>query len=172
MSNWTDKRHEAARARCEAATEGPWKAQPDRTGTAIIVLDQEGDALWDAVGMLLDEDGEFSAHARTDLEEALDEIERLRAESARRMVWLETEQRSHEQTHAALVDMTERLRALTTITDDKVKRAASAAYENLATQDPQWNEVHGDTEFATLDGSFHFLETMHAALEATLNPPT
>lgn len=72
----------------------------------------------------------------------------------------------------AAFEQIERLRALTTITDDKVKRAASAAYENLATQDPQWNEVHGDTEFATLDGSFHFLETMHAALEATLNPPT
>lgn len=42
------------------------------------------------------------------LDEALDEIARLRAESARRMVWLETEQRAHEQTHAALVDMTER----------------------------------------------------------------
>lgn len=138
MSTWTDERHEAARARCEAATDGPWDDQPDRTGTATIVLDHEGDALWDAVGTLRDEDGEFIAHARTDLPALLDEVERLRA--------------------------------LVTVTDDKVKRSASAAYENLATQDPQWNEVHGDTEFATLDGSFHFLETMRAALEAALNP--
>ena len=39
---------------------------------------------------------------------ALDEIERLRAESARRMVWLEREQKAHEQTRLALIDMTER----------------------------------------------------------------
>lgn len=57
------------------------------------------------------------------------------------------------------------------ITDDMVEKAADAAYENLANQDPRWNEVHGDTEFATLDGSFHFLDTIRAALEAALNPP-
>lgn len=36
------------------------------------------------------------------LGETLDEIARLRAESARRMVWLENEQRAHEQTRTAL----------------------------------------------------------------------
>lgn len=29
MSTWTNERHEAARARCEAATEGPWDDLPD-----------------------------------------------------------------------------------------------------------------------------------------------
>lgn len=49
---------------------------------------------------------------------AMDEIERLRAESARRMVWLEREQKAHEQTRLALVDMTERA-AHPQITDTK-----------------------------------------------------
>ena len=57
------------------------------------------------------------------LSEAVDEIERLRAESARRMVWLEQEQRDHEKTRLALVDMTERA-AHPEITDDRVERVA------------------------------------------------
>jgi hypothetical protein len=48
---WTDERHAAARARCEAATEGPWRRQMPA----------------------------FIASARSDLPAALDEIERLRA---------------------------------------------------------------------------------------------
>lgn len=58
---------------------------------------------------------------------ALDEIERLRAESARRMVWLETEQRAHAQTHAALVDMTERA-AHPEVNDNMVERAAGVIW--------------------------------------------
>lgn len=50
--------------------------------------------------------------------DAVTEIERLRAESARRMVWLEREQKAHEQTRLALVDMTERA-AHPQITDTK-----------------------------------------------------
>lgn len=77
MSTWTNERHEAARARCEAATEGPWDDQPDWTGTARIVLNADDEILWD--GLVGDPDGPFIAHARTDLPDALDEIERLRA---------------------------------------------------------------------------------------------
>lgn len=79
MSTWTDERHEAARARCEAATDGPWDDQPCWTGTARVVLNGDGDMLWDAVGLMNDADGAFIAHARIDLPAALDEIEHLRA---------------------------------------------------------------------------------------------
>lgn len=161
MSPWNDEKHKAVRARCEAATEGPWRwsntggtrprlAQKDNAlvmgfarqgfdGAQPVLRTSEGTPEKAGRGNLYNyPDAAFIAHARADLAAALDEIERLRA--------------------------------LVTVTDDKVKRAADAAYENLANQDPRWNEVHGDTEFATIDGSFHFLDTIRAALEAALNP--
>ena len=81
--------------------------------------------------------GLVAAGFQHDLAGALDEIERLRAESARRMVWLETEQRAHQQTHAALVDMTEHA-AHPEITDDRVERAArgiSAHWHDMTTNE-------------------------------------
>ena len=103
------------------------------------------------------------------LSDALDEIERLRAESARRMVWLETEQRAHAQTHAALMDMTEKA-AKPEVTDQMVEAAADAAFGHLEGQG-WWNNVSGDAEFATLEGRFHLRPAARAALEAALNPP-
>lgn len=61
------------------------------------------------------------------LSDALDEIERLRAESARRMVWLETAQRALELANAALMDMTEHA-AHPEITDDMAERAGFALF--------------------------------------------
>lgn len=95
------------------------------------------------------------------LSAALDEIERLRAESARRMVWLETEQRAHAQTHAALVDMTERA-AHPEITDDMVERAA---IQMCATdrQGSVW-------VILSTEEKDDFRADARAALEAALNP--
>lgn len=61
------------------------------------------------------------------LADALDEIQRLRAESARRMVWLETAQRALEHANAALMDMTEHA-AHPEITDDMAERAGFALF--------------------------------------------
>lgn len=140
MSTWTDDKHEAARARCEAATEGPWDAQPDRTGTATIVLDQEGYALWDVLGTLLDKDGEFIAHARADLADALDEIERLRA--------------------------------LTTITDNMVERAAREIYGPARWDSDIFFERSPNSYWPHLaQGIYDARDKARATLESALNPP-
>lgn len=95
------------------------------------------------------------------LADALDKIEQLRAESARRMVWLETEQRAHAQTHAALVDMTEHA-AHPEITDDMVERAA---IQMCATdrQGSVW-------VILSTEEKDDFRADARAALEAALNP--
>lgn len=95
------------------------------------------------------------------LADALDKIEQLRAESARRMVWLETEQRAHEQTHAALVDMTEHA-AHPEITDNRVERAA---IQMCATdrQGSVWATLSTEEKDA-------FRADARATLEAALNP--
>ena len=102
MSTWTNEKHEAARARCEAATAGPWRWS--NSGGARPRLAQKDNALVmgfarqgmdGAQPVLRTRDGipekagrenlnsypdaVFIAHAREDLAEALDEIERLRA---------------------------------------------------------------------------------------------
>jgi hypothetical protein len=172
MSTWTDERHEAARARCEAATDGPWDDQPGWTGAARVVLNGDGDMLWDAVGLMNDADGAFIAHARTDIPALLDEIERLRAESARRMVWLEREQNAHEQTRAALIDMTERA-ARPVITDDMVTAARKTMDDHWAIPLPySWACECGMTVEGT-DGHAQAVILSHIArtgLEAALNP--
>ena len=69
------------------------------------------------------------------------------------------------------LDEIERLRALTTITDDMVKRAGEALYENFEAQSPHWNYTNGDFQGATLDGGYDFETALRAALEAALNTP-
>lgn len=139
MSTWTSEKHEAARARCAMATEGPWAPWLDQDGTDHMngmLMVGNADAVipdgaeWvDGVDVnpvahvYTPEDRAFIAHARADIPALLDEIARLRAESARRMVWLETAQRALEHANAALVDMTEHA-AHPEITDDMVERAA------------------------------------------------
>ena len=71
----------------------------------------------------------------------------------------------------AAFEQIERLRALTTITDDMVKRAGEALYENFEAQSPHWNYTNGDFQGATLDGGYDFETALRAALEAALNPP-
>ncbi len=85
---WRDLRREATRAICDAATPGPWFAEPigDRDQHAI----QHGRTIqgvlrWQGYLNSLDcgeDDGTatFIAHARTALPAALDEIERLRTD--------------------------------------------------------------------------------------------
>lgn len=94
---------------------------------------------------------------------ALDEIERLRAESARRMVWLENEQHSHEQTRLALIDMTERA-AHPEITDDMVERLAKHQNDaHLTTWGFPWRRLsEEDKKAARAEARW--------ALEAALTP--
>jgi len=66
----------AARARCEAATQGPWQ---NGSGRFVYRPGAGEQALH--LGPLSDVD--FIAHARTDLPTALDHIDALEAENAR-----------------------------------------------------------------------------------------
>lgn len=92
MSAWTKERHEAARARCKGATTGPWKQ--DRmvnVGANWMICDcGDGDEIKNSYIVTTDNvpcsqtgggcaegDSEFVAHSRTDLPDALDEIERV-----------------------------------------------------------------------------------------------
>ena len=77
MSEWSTERHEAAKARCAAATPGPW----------IVTEARHVGGEWnvDCVHMggplrPLKENAEFSAMARDDLPDALAEVERLKRE--------------------------------------------------------------------------------------------
>lgn len=142
MSTWTDQRHEQVRRRLDA-TDGALHCG------------------WDD-GL----DGpmqEVVANAYADLADALDEIARLRAESARRMVWLETEQRALELANAALMDMTEKA-AKPEVTDERVERLA--IYQNdahLTTWGFPWRRLsEGDKNAARVEA--------RTALEAALNP--
>ena len=102
---------------------------------------------------------------------ALDEIERLRAESARRMVWLENEQHSHEQTRAALIDMTERA-AHPEITDDMVERAARQIWGGVSLfRDPDTLPDPDSADVTDAGLARRYRRASRAALEAALNPP-
>lgn len=147
MSTWTDQRHEQVRRRLNAAD-----------GALHLGWDDGLDGPMQ----------EVVANAYADLSDALDEIARLRAESARRMVWLETVQRALELANAALIDMTERA-AKPDVTDQMVEAAADAIFGHLEGQGG-WNNVSGDAEFATLEGLFHLRPAARAALEAAPNP--
>lgn len=76
----TDER-KAARARCEAATPGPWVNMPDGPLFGLILA--SGDHICE-MPPLDDrtEDFEFIAHARTDLPAALDALDAKDAEIA------------------------------------------------------------------------------------------
>jgi hypothetical protein len=73
----TDEELADARARCDAATRGPWSAtyhKDDRFGRCEVTFE----AAADATKKSAEADAQFLAHARTDLPAALDEIEALR----------------------------------------------------------------------------------------------
>ena len=121
----------------------------------------------EAARFLASERAAFGPNTKERLSDALDEIERLRVESARRMVWLETEQRAHEQTHAALVDMTERA-ARPEITDDMVDRAAGVIWAGThVARTPETLPAATDLR----RGGDWYRRNARAALEAALNPP-
>lgn len=77
---WTPERHAAAKERCERATPGPWTEQYEYDGkyTVFMALHAHGNP-WEREK----ENVTFAAHARTDLPDALAEIERLQAEIKR-----------------------------------------------------------------------------------------
>ena len=86
----------AARARCEAATEGPWKHRIQVLGNPGAMSERESDYYCgrgpyhqtDTMGDKLmrtkaDADALFIAHARTDLPAALDALDEAEAEATR-----------------------------------------------------------------------------------------
>lgn len=76
-------RDEAIRARCEAATPGPWKLTKD--GRYEDHDECRIDLPDDNIELCRYENGEFIAHARNDIPDLLDEVERLRAENCHLM---------------------------------------------------------------------------------------
>ena len=88
----SDERLAAMQARCDAATRGPWIVMPDVCGPDGMGVYQEHSLgqicevadPYPRVGNRPTENMVFTAHARTDLPDALAEIRRLRAELAAR----------------------------------------------------------------------------------------
>lgn len=83
---WTKARHDAAKQRCEAATRPPWIHVHDVDGDEDGIYDTYyvTDCVMDADGYHLHSassttDAAFIAKSRTDLPDALAEIERLQA---------------------------------------------------------------------------------------------
>lgn len=66
-SNWL----QAARERCEAATKGPWTADHYGNDECVVVSEATG-LPWDTISYATEANGNFIAHARTDLPLALD----------------------------------------------------------------------------------------------------
>jgi hypothetical protein len=85
MTDATELDVAAIRARCEAATDGPWLIDSLESGEYGLFIDRDPDAERlgcggrQVAGWLTEANAEFIAHARADLPAALDEIERLRA---------------------------------------------------------------------------------------------
>lgn len=95
MNIWTDEKHEQARARCVAATEGPWAPWLDQDGAdhmqGMLMVGNAAAVIPDGALSVEDvdvnpiahtytpEDREFVAHAREDIPALLYEVERLRA---------------------------------------------------------------------------------------------
>lgn len=148
MSTWTNERHEAARARCEAATDGPWEScggtieGGPTSGRDVVTTEVDCMSYcYGGTGRGVEhpEDREFIAHARIDLPALLDEIERLRA--------------------------------LTTITDDMVRAAAREIWLS-GTKDRAWAEAAWDDMGGSEPCEERALVEIAAerVLEAALNP--
>src|SRR5690554_5668574 len=92
-SNWTPERHAEVKARCEAATKGPWVDRPHvgnfPSGRFVIeapsvenrlIAEMRYSAVKESRADESVANAEFITRARTDLPDALKEIERLTAE--------------------------------------------------------------------------------------------
>ena len=81
MSEWTPERHEAAKARCDAASPGPWSNIYYEARCQMVSAVTQGRIRRRVANTSGNLDGEanatFIAEARTDLPDALAEIERL-----------------------------------------------------------------------------------------------
>lgn len=100
---WTNERGKEARVRCDAATKGPWEqdahyvtgnVKGGRPGGEVIVQCHSTASSVDDRARDL-KNSEFIAHARTDLPDALDEIDRQR----KRIADLEAETKGFHDRH-------------------------------------------------------------------------
>jgi hypothetical protein len=89
----TKKERVAARARCEAATKGPWIAEcrsidnpgndPNWPDDDFLQFKLCGPAIVEGRGQFVGHDADFIAHARTDLPAALKALDKADSEIAR-----------------------------------------------------------------------------------------
>ena len=83
MSEWTTERHAAVKARCDAATPGPWAVRKFRgmtvsvAGDGVPVVSLNWDESGDIALELSAANATFIAEVRADLPDAMAEIERL-----------------------------------------------------------------------------------------------
>ena len=70
------------------------------------------------------------------------------------------------------LDEIERLRALTTITDNMVEKAAEALVYTMGQESDEACWISEWEGWTVLDGTFDMSSAVRAALEAALNPPT
>lgn len=69
------------RARCDAATPGPWRYMPEDEQLTNLGFSDGGIRRWDIFGAILGEkNGEFIARSREDIPYLLTEIERLKTQ--------------------------------------------------------------------------------------------
>ena len=81
---WTAERHRAAKERCEQATEAPWNCELNSHREYDVFRLGEVASMTIELGQLREfDDALFTIRARTDLPDALAEIERLQAELGR-----------------------------------------------------------------------------------------
>lgn len=90
-------------------------------------------------------------------------------EAARRALDEDMSQWGMEYGDAAL-DEIERLRALTTITDNMVEKAAEALVYNMGQESDEACWISEWEGWTVIDGTFDMPSAVRAALEAALNP--
>lgn len=118
---------EAARARCDAATEGPWTLDSPPEASLIISTPTTW-AVFD--GEAETDDAEFIAHARTDLPAALDQLEAAEVVGGRLAKELaqaeEERDRLRDATLATAEQYQEHLDAQVTMRDRATEKAMAA----------------------------------------------
>jgi len=139
----TDEELDEIKARCDAATPGPWVEERDEDSLQAIVSGEE-----DVIGAwcdpgggdfgpaISDEDASFIAHAREDIPALLAEVERLR----KRVEWAEGHMRAAQEQAGGLFDRARdadaRVAELEAAMGTEVGRVARLTYR-LGRQDQQ-----------------------------------
>ncbi len=132
---------EAAQARCDAATEGPWESSGSSTyAPNQASLSASRELYTGYEGEMSDADSDFIAHARTDLPLALAEIRRLRERTASLEIEMAHEMGKH---YATADDMAE-----IELIRQQTAASLAQALEELKDLEGQYEGLNADFEDA------------------------